>query len=65
MAMKFSNNNFNLNVDLKELEVIIKATTFIAFIIAVVFLLYTGKLEEPSNIDYSSSQGSTISIIWK
>lgn len=65
MAMKFSNKNFNLNVDLKELEVIIKATTFIAFIIAVVFLLYTGKLEEPSNIDYSSSQGSTISIIWK
>lgn len=65
MAMKFSNKNFNLNVDLKELEVIIKATTFITFIIAVVFLLYTGKLEEPSNIDYSSSQGSTISIIWK
>ena len=63
--MKFSNKNFNLNVDLKELEVIIKATTFIAFIIAVVFLLYTGKLEEPSNIDYSSSQVSTISIIWK
>ena len=65
MAMKFSNKNFNLNVDLKELEVIIKATTFIAFIMAVVFLLYTEKLEEPRNIDYSSSQGATISIIWK
>ncbi len=63
--MKFSKKDFNLNVDLKELEVIVRGIAIVTIIITTAFLLSTGKLEEPSNIDYSSSQGSTISIIWK
>lgn len=63
--MKFSKKDFNLNVDLKELEVIVRGIAIVTIIVTTAFLLSTGKLEEPSNIDYSSSQGSTISIIWK
>ena len=63
--MKFSKKDFNLNVDLKELEVIVRGIAIVTIIITTAFLLSTGKLEEPSNIDYSSSQGSTISIIGK
>lgn len=53
--MEFSNKNFNLKVDLKYVTII-----FLIFIIG--FLIFTGKLKEPS---ISTILSSIITIVSK